>query len=182
MKLFFKIFYIVFFFILLLYVIVPAPEFPLPPKDSLQSNEPADLETPLRRSYFTNFTRDEVMDHYKDQLSKSIFLGVVLPIYTFNYPPEEAQVIIRDQTHSTFLEEIVSPFRMSVFINGYELKTIHGVDFFVDNKYWRQKIIVKYVESYIGIRILIVFLTALSTCLIHAELKKFINELYFKHK
>ena len=182
MKLFFKIFYILIFSILLIYVIIPAPEFPLPPNDSLQSNEPADLESPLRRSYFTNFTREEVMNHYKDQLSKSTFLGIALPIYSFNYPPEEAQTIIRDQTNSTFLEEIVHPFRMSVFINGYEPKIEKGVVFFEDNRFWRQKIIVKYVESYIGVRILIVFLTALFTWFILVEFKKFINELRFKLK
>jgi len=182
MKLSFKIFFILIFSILLIYVIIPAPEFPLPPNDSLQSNEPADLETPLRRSYFTNFTREEVMKHYKGQLSKPTFLGIVLPIYTFNYPPEEAQTIIRDQTNSTFLEEIVYPFRMSVFINGYEPKIKKGVVFFEDNRSWRQKIIVKYVKNYAGVRIFIVFLTALVTWFVLIELKKFIKELSFKSK
>jgi len=177
MKLSFKIFFILIFSILLIYVIIPAPEFPLPPNDSLQSSEPADLETPLRRSYFTNFTREEVMKHYKDQLSSSAYLGIALPTYSFNYPPEEAQTIIRDQTNSTFLEEIVYPFRMSVFINGYEPKTKKGLVFFEDNRTWRQKIIVKYVESYVGVRICIVFLTALVTWFILIELKKFIKEL-----
>lgn len=182
MKLFFKIFYILFFFVLLIYVIIPTPEFPLPPNDSLQSNEPADLESPLRRSYFTNYTREEVMSHYKNQLSKSTFLGIVLPIYTFNYPPEEAQTIIRDQTNSTFLEEIVSPLRMSVFINGYEPKPEKGSVLVEDNKSWKQKIIVKYVENNLGVKIFIVFLTSLVTWFIIVEFTKFINELGFKHR
>ena len=182
MKLSFKIFFILIFFILLIYLIIPAPEFPLPPNDSLQSNEPADLETPLRRSYFTNFTREEVMKHYKDQLLSSAYLGIALPTYSFNYPPEEAQTIIRDQTNSTFLEEIVYPFRMSVFVNGYEPKTKKGLVFFEDNRTWRQKIIVKYVESYVGVRIFIVFSTALVTWFVLIELKKFIKELSFKSK
>ncbi|MFH1971310.1 MAG: hypothetical protein ABIJ05_02920 [Patescibacteria group bacterium] len=182
MKLSFKIFFILIFSILLIYVIIPAPEFPLPPNDSLQSSEPADLETPLRRSYFTNFTREEVMKHYKDQLSSSAYLGIALPTYSFNYPPEESQTIIRDQTKSTFLEEIVYPFRMSVFISGFEPKTQKEGIFFEDNRTWRQKIIVKYVESYVGVRICIVFLTALVTWFILIELKKFIKELSFKFK
>src|SRR3990167_4477512 len=102
-----------FFLALLGYVVLPEPGFPAPPADALQSKEPADSESPLRRAYFTNFTREEVMSHYKKEFKWGLNL---------NYPPEESRTIIRDQTRSTFLEEIVHPLRESVFINGFEPK------------------------------------------------------------
>ena len=181
MKLFFKIFFILIFSFLLIYVIIPAPQFPIPPSDSIQSNEPADSETPLRRAYFTNFTREEVMKHYKDQFSKPLLFGISLPTYSFNYPPEESQTIIRDQTRSTFLEEIVHPFRESIYINGFEPKNQKDA-IFIEGRSWRQKLIVKYVGSLILVRVVIVLLTAIFTWIIIAELKKFIKEFNFKLK
>jgi hypothetical protein len=126
------------------YLVLPNPDFPKPPPDSFQSKEPADIETPLRRSYFTNFTREEVVTWYKNQ-----FGG-----YRLNYPPEEAQTIIRDQTRSTFLEEIVHPFRESIYINGFEPKNPKDV-IFIEGRNWRQKITVRYVPSTLIVRVLI---------------------------
>jgi len=85
-------------------------------------------------------------------------LNVSLPTYRLNYPPEEAQVIIRDQTKSTFLEEIVHPFRESFYINGYEPKEPQNI-IEVDGKIWRQKIIVKFVPSNTLARLSIIFIT-----------------------
>jgi hypothetical protein len=181
MKLPFKIFFILFFSLLLIYVLIPAPEFPNPPSDSIQSNEPADSETPLRRAYFTNLTREEVMKHYKDQFSKPTLFGIPLPTYSFNYPPEESQTIIRDQTRSTFLEEIVHPFRESIYVNGFEPKTQKDA-IFIEGRSWRQKLIIKYVGSMALVRAIIVFLTAAFTYLTILELKKFTKEFNFKRK
>lgn len=137
------------FFVLLLilvYLSLPNPEFPTPPPDALQSDEPADTETQLRRAYFTNLTREEVMEHYKNQLGKSLFLSIPLLTYRLNYPPEEAQTIIRDQTRSTFLEEIVHPFRESVYVNGFEPKSPKDA-IIIKGSNWRQKIIIRFVPS-----------------------------------
>ena len=43
-----------------------------------------------------------------------------------NYPPEDAQTLIRDQTQATFLEEIVHPMRESLFIAGNETGSSRG--------------------------------------------------------
>ncbi len=129
------------------YLLVPPHDFPNPPLDSVQSNEFADKETPLRRAYFTNLTRGEVINYYKSQFG-------YLPSLRLNYPPEESQTLIRDQTRSTFLEELVHPFRESLYINGFEPKedkdkiNIAGVP-------WRQKIIIKYVPSSAILRIVV---------------------------
>jgi hypothetical protein len=139
----FKIFFIVLVSVFIVYLLLPSPEFPDPPPDAVQSQEEADTETPLRRAYFTNYTREEVLKHYQKQLP--------WPTYRLNYPPEEAQTLIRDQTRSTFLEEIVRPFRESVFVNGFEPKDpkddvwYKGVDY-------RQKIIIRFVPSNVLVR------------------------------
>ncbi len=138
----------VFLFCLLL----PNPDFPIPPPDSIQSNEPADLETPLRRGYFTNFTRDQVMVWYKNQFDKSVVYDIKLPTYRLNYPPENAQTLIRDQTRSTFLEQITHPFRESLYVNGYEPKSEENYAV-IDGRKFRQKIIIKYVPSVVPVRI-----------------------------
>ena len=181
MKLPFKILYFSFFLILLIYVAIPSPEFPIPPNDSIQSNEPADSETPLRRAYFTNFTREEVMTHYKEQFSKSNFLGLPFLTYSFNYPPEESQTIIRDQTRSTFLEEIAHPFRESIYVNGFEPKTQKDA-IFIEGRDWRQKLIIKYSNSLLAVRVIIVSLTAIITWFILIELKKFFKDFSLKLK
>lgn len=135
--------------LLFCYVLLPSPDFPKPPVDSLQSKEMADIETPLRRAYFTNFTREEVLKHYQDQ-----FKG-----YLLNYPPEEGQILIRDQTKSTFLQEIVHPLRESIYINGYEPKEPqHAIN--IGGRPWRQKIIIKYVPGNIMARVTVVLLSA----------------------
>jgi len=181
MKIPFKIIYFFIFSLLLIYIIIPTPSFPIPPSDSIQSNEPADSETPLRRAYFTNFTREEVMAHYREQFTKSTFLGIPFPTYSFNYPPEESQTIIRDQTRSTFLEEIVHPFRESIYVNGFEPKAKKDA-IFIEGRDWRQKIIIKYSSSFLGVRVLIVVLTAAITWFILIEVKKFFKDFSLKLK
>ncbi|KKU10540.1 MAG: hypothetical protein UX13_C0009G0002 [Candidatus Woesebacteria bacterium GW2011_GWB1_45_5] len=153
----------IFFLGLLVYVILPDPGFPDPPPDSLQSKEPADSEDPLRRAYFTNLTREEVIAHYKKEFKWGLRL---------NYPPEESSTIIRDQTRSTFLEEIVHPLRESIYVNGFEPKVAKDA-IFIEGRDWRQKIIIKLVPSSVLIRVLIVTLSFVSGVLLIKEwLKK----------
>lgn len=146
MRVLIKGLYIILASFLFFYVLLPNPSFPDSPDNSLQSNEPADVETSLRRGYYTDLSREEVLKYYQNQLEKSAFLNVYLPTYRLNYPPEEAQVIIRDQTKSTFLEEIVHPFRETFYINGYEPREPQNI-IKVNGKIWRQKIIIRYVSS-----------------------------------
>ena len=152
-----------FFLALLGYVVLPEPRFPAPPEDALRSKEPADSETPFRRAYFTNFTREEVMAHYKREFKWGLNL---------NYPPEESRTLIRDQTRSTFLEEIVHPLSESVFINGFEPKEDKDA-INIEGLPWRQKIIVKLVPSNIFVRVAVVILSYVgSVILIKEWLKK----------
>ena len=161
-----KVFKITFFLVsvlLFVYVVPPSSEFPSQLPNSVQSFEPADVETPLRRGYYTNLTRQEVIAHYEKEFNKGFFYSPKL-----NYPPEEAQSIIRDQTKSTFLEELVHPLRESLYINGFESKkTIYQL--VIDDVTWDQKIIVRYVPSSVFVRILILSLIVVSSYLLVRE-------------
>lgn len=143
-----KVFLFVLFILLSVYVFPKSPEFPNPPSDFVQSGEPADIETSLRRGYYTNLSRAEVIAHYEKEFNKGF------DIYTprLNYPPEDAPVLIRDQTKSTFLEEIVHPLRESIYINGFEPKTEEYAQFYKGIRY-NQKIIVRYIPSNLWIRL-----------------------------
>jgi hypothetical protein len=163
-----KIVYLLFSILFLTYLLIPNISFPNPPSDSLQSREPADTETPLRRAYFTNSPRQEVMNHYENEFKKSYFINVLLPSYRLNYPPEEAQIIIRDQTRSTFLEEVVHPFRESLFVNGFEPKEEKDT-IFIESRNWRQKITVRYVPSNVWIRFLLGVLAIVLILVLYRE-------------
>ncbi|OGM02399.1 hypothetical protein A2115_02960 [Candidatus Woesebacteria bacterium GWA1_41_8] len=132
--------------IFLSYLILPSPEFPERLDGALVSDEPGDNETPLRRAYFTDLTRGEVLAHYQMQFARLSLLGIPVPTYRLNYLPEEAQALIRDQTRSTFLEEIVHPLRESLYINGFEPKLDKDA-IRIGGKKWRQKVTVRYVPS-----------------------------------
>ncbi len=132
--------------VLVVYTTLPEPKYPSPLPDSVQSMEDADVEDPMRRAYFTNYTREQVIAHYKNQFRYQPF------ILRLNYPPEESQTIIRDQTRSTYLEELVHPLRESLFINGFEPR-VPKDDIWYKGVHYQEKIIVKYVPSNLYIRL-----------------------------
>lgn len=177
--------YIIFSLTILFYVSLPNYAFPESLPGAKQSNEPADTEDPLRRAYFTDYTRAEVLEWYKSQFDYSntsdlLKFKIKLPTYLLNYPPEESQSIIRDQTRSTFLQEIVHPFRETVFINGFEPKEDDDKNrIVIDGVHYRQKIIVKYVPSSFILRFFVSFLSLSTIPLIYLA---FIPEFKFLKK
>jgi hypothetical protein len=148
-----KIFFVLFSITFLVYLAWPAPAFPKTSWDFESSIEPADKESPMRRAYYTNLTREQLMDHYVKEFGWGI---------RFNYPPEEAGTLIRDQTHATFLEEIAHPMRESLFVAGNKLKP-NRPQFEVNGKEFNQKVYVKYVDSNVFVRL---FVGVLTLCLI----------------
>ncbi len=145
-----------------IYLVRPVPfDFPNPPQDSVQSMEEADLESPLRRSYFTNYTREQVMAHYKNQFRLQPFT------LTLNYPPEDAQRLIRDQTRSYYLEELVHPFRESLYINGF-IPQFAKDEINYKGVHYEERITIKYVPSSLFVRFIFSGLTfALMFWMIH---------------
>ena len=136
--------------VILIYVTFPSPGFPTPPPDSEQSTEPADTE--------------EVINHYRLQFNNK--LG--FPTLRLNYPPEESQSIIRDQTKSTYLEELAHPLRESIYINGFEPRSEKDT-IVINGRKWEQKIIIRYVPSTVIIRLVITCLTIVLSYLLMRE-------------
>lgn len=162
--------FLVFFFsaLLLLYVALPQNGFPTPLPDSLQSDEPADSETPLRRAYFTDYTRAEVMDHYRSAFTLKLPFGMEITPLRLNYPPEEAGTIIRDQTRSTYLEELAFPMREGIYVNGFEPS--HEKDaIHIKGRDFEQKITVRYVPSNVYLRVVVCALALVSLFILAKE-------------
>lgn len=135
------------------YLLLPDPPFPTPIPESTQSTQGSDVETPLRRGYYTNVSREEARNHYLAQLD-------YIPTLRFIYPPEEAQTVIRDQTQSNYLEEFVHPFRTSIFFNSY-IAPENTEAIIFDGQEFEQKVIVRYVASHPLVRITVVTIALL---------------------
>jgi hypothetical protein len=156
MRRYFNILYIVVSIIFLIYLALPNKEFPIKSDHSLQSFEPADIESPNRQGYYNNETRAGVILFYRNEFDKVKLFNLMfnMPSLRLNYPPEDAQVLIRDQTRSTYLEEIVHPFRESLYINGFEPSKDSDAIIVNGSKY-KQKIIIKMVNSNVILRTII---------------------------
>ena len=176
MKTFMKILYVIFAFGYIIYLVLPNSSFPQAQTNSIQSNEPADIESDLRRAYYTNLSRTEVLNYYEGLFSKNTIVRIKLPTYRLNYPPEESRTIIRDQTRSTFLEEIVNPLRESVFINGFEPKDAQ-YEININGVHYRQKVIVRFVKSSTWIRLVVGAATLGLTYLLYMEFRKIYTHL-----
>ena len=105
----------------LAYLLLPAPAEPPALPESVKSNLPGDtVEIPHLYAYFTNLSREEVIAFYQEHYSRSRLFGFPLPSLKLNHPPEYAWVVIHDTVLSSYLEEIVHPFKESFYINGHE--------------------------------------------------------------
>lgn len=121
MKRIFKTLVVFVLFFAGIYLLLPTAKVVPPLPDSYKSIEPGDTtEIPGLFAYYTNMPRGEVVDYYRAYFSKSSFLDLPLLTYRLNHPPEYTREVIRDTTHSSFLEELVHPLRESLFVNGYE--------------------------------------------------------------
>lgn len=170
----FLIVFLLSFAIFFMYLGKANPPFPGPPPSAAQSNEPADTEDPNRRAYFTDYTREQVVAHYLAQWQ-------FLPTLRLNYPPEEAQTLIRDQTRSSYLEEIVHPFRTSIYINGF-IPTSDKDTIIINGQHYEQKIIIKYVPSSIYMRLAIASLMGVFIFLLYSYIFEFIKHFSLKSK
>ncbi len=136
-----------------IYLVLPSPKFPEIPPGSIQSNEPADTETIYRRAYYTNLTRPEIMSYY-DQA----FRGPIQ--YRLNLPPEDAYSVIRDQTKSSFLEQIVHPLRESLYINAF-VPTKPTEQININGVHYLNKVTVRYLPSHPVSRLTVLALSSL---------------------
>ena len=151
------------------YMTIASYPFPAPPPGALQSTEPADTESPLRRAYFTQYTREQVIAHYASQVK-------YLPFVRLNYPPEEAQTIIRDQTRSWYLEELTHPLRDSLYINGFIPQKAQD-NIVINGKSYAEKITIKYVPTTLLMRLVVSFALLAAVYSLFVEWKKALSSL-----
>jgi len=108
-----KFILIIFNLLAVFYLVTPTPAIKDLP-DSVKSTLPGDtVQLKNVSGYFTNLSRTEVMNFYQ-----SFYNGPLL--IRLNHPPEKSKTIFRDTIQSYYLEELVIPFKESLFINGYE--------------------------------------------------------------
>lgn len=105
--------FIVFNILSVVYLVSPTPSIP-DLENSIKSNLPGDTEQIANVSgYFTNMSRDQVIGFYKKHYQGIFRINL-------NHPPEKAREIIVDTIPSYYLEELVLPFKESLYINGFE--------------------------------------------------------------
>ncbi len=95
------------------YLISPTP---IPPDliNSVKSDEPGDtIQMKNVSAYYTNMTRAEVMDFYKEYYNGPFRIII-------NHPPERSKEIIKNTMQSYYLEEYILPFKESLYVNGFE--------------------------------------------------------------
>ncbi len=116
-----KLFFIGVFIIGTVYLILPAPrDFPDLP-GAVKSTEPGDtVQIANVKAYYTDMSRQEVVNFYKNYFSRSPFHFIPLLTYKLNHPPERIREVLRNTQQSTYVEELVHPLRESVFVNGFE--------------------------------------------------------------
>lgn len=103
------------------YILLPGPAEIPPPPWGLRSVEPGDTsQMPGVSAYYTDVEREDVVDYYFSYYSKSSFLNLPLFTIKLNHPPELAREVLYSTQKSSYVEEIVHPFRESLFISGYE--------------------------------------------------------------
>ncbi len=107
------IFLVIFNVLAVIYLISPTPTIP-DLENSLKSDLPGDTKQVSNvTGYFTNLSRQEVINFYQKYYQGLFRINL-------NHPPEKAKEIIVDTIPSYYLEELVLPFKESLYINGFE--------------------------------------------------------------
>ena len=172
-------------FLLLVYMFMPGPDsitdFPALP-DSIKSSLEGDtIQVPNVSAYFSNNYRDFVIPYYYDSYKE----GTIVPFgpLRLNYPPEFAFTAIKDQTHSTYLEEFVYPLKDSLFINGLEPvekdgtpRYVGGGRFEMDGRFIDTKVTLRFYPSTLPVRVAVWFGINLSVIVLFIMSKRILSK------
>lgn len=109
------------YFIGLVYLVLPSPKYPDLTGATRSDQEGDTWQHPDQKGFYTQLDRPSVLHDIQSQFSLKL-AGINIPSYRLNYPPEEVAIYVREQIQSYYLEEIVYPFRESLFVNGWEPK------------------------------------------------------------
>lgn len=107
----------------LVYLLLPSAPVPqIGERFPSESGFTSDLMGPPSGTYFTNLEKDEVINFYLTNYSRSPFLNLPLPVRAIEHKPEYSSEIINDMhnaKNTSFLIEINQPFRESIILKGY---------------------------------------------------------------
>lgn len=117
-----KYIYIIFCVAFLIYMIWPTPtnisDFKALPSSVKSTLEGDTIQIPNVSAYFSNNFRNFVVPFYIANYQKKSLLP--FPPLRLNHPPEYSWKVIKVNTDSTYLEELIYPLRDSLFVNGFE--------------------------------------------------------------
>lgn len=137
----------------LIYLSAPTPSFPN--LNDAQSDEPGDTwQNPNQKAFFTDKNRSQVLLELQNNFSLNI-LGFKYNGFRLNYRPEEAGVLVRDQIMTYYLEEIIHPFRESIFVNGWDPTRLKLPIININGKEYLYKVTLRPVNSHPLARIFI---------------------------
>ena len=129
--------------------------------ESVNSKLPGDtVQVKNLTAFFSNNYRDFVIPFYKKDYQNMVRLPFS-PLRLI-HPPEYAFTYIKDQTQSTYLEELTYPLRGSLFINGLEpfdektkeARFAGATRFDQDGGSYETKVILRYYPSSVIFRII----------------------------
>lgn len=161
-----KVVYLVFCLLLLIYLVLPGmgsinqvPALPGSVKSTLSGDT---VQVPNVTAYFSNNYRDFVTNYYFRSMTSLNWFP--FPPIKLNHPPEFAFQYIKDQTHSTYLEEYTYPLRDSLFVNGLEPFYFDGkpkywgaAQFSQDGNSYDTKVTLRYYPSTLWARLIVWF-------------------------
>src|SRR3989338_7901255 len=157
-----KLLFFIFSVLFLLYMVLPGPaeikDFPSLPVSQTSTLEGDTIQVKNVAGYFSDNYRDFSTNYYKDQYQQNTLFPFG-PL-RLNYPPEFAFAAIKDQTHSTYLEEFVYPLKDSLFINGLEPvekdgtpRYVGGGRFEMDGRFIDTKVTLRFYPSTLPVRV-----------------------------
>jgi hypothetical protein len=147
----------------LIYLVMPGPStidnFPALPNSAKSTLEGDTIQLPRIVGYFSNNYRAFATNFYRQSFQHLTWFPF-LP-WRLNYPPEFAFTAIKDQTHSTYLEEFYYPLRDSLFVNGLEpfedgIGRYNGATKFMERgQLWDTKVTLRYYPSSLPVRLIV---------------------------
>ncbi len=140
-----------------LYFALPTPELN-PQVNGYRSLEPGDTgQVPhIVAAYYTNQSRQEIINLIKKQFQRSRFFLFYLPLPTYQmiYPPEYAKKVIRKTHQSWHFVELIHWQRESLFISFWEpglrnkSLNLHGLNYLkAGGKKWNRKVTFYYLPT-----------------------------------
>ncbi len=117
-----KLIFSIFSALLFIYMMWPGPskisDFMALPYSVKSKLEGDTIQIPNVSAYFSNNFREFVVPFYSSNYQRQTFLPFA-PL-RLNHPPEYSWTVIKVNTDSTYLEELVYPLRDSLYVNGFE--------------------------------------------------------------